>query len=524
VNFTWFDDLSFPEMLERSAKLPPNSFVLFVLLMRDASGVTHNGDAALRRLHEVANAPVNGLFENQLGLGILGGRLYPDEDQGIESARIAVRILRGEPASSFPPRLLRPTAPQYDWRELQRWNIPESRLPAGSTIRFRQPTLWESYKWYILGALAVLTLETLLIFFLVANSLRRRRAEGALRESEQRLNLAAAAAEIGMWMWDIAPNEVWATENCRRMFEFPARAVIRYETFLQRVHPDDRAAVEFAVRHALEDGNDYVCEYRVILPDGVERWVAARGRPEVTGNGETKRLLGACVDVTTRKRAEETAQQLSGRLLHAHEEERARLARALHDGLSQNLALLSIEMEMFGQRLPETARQINERLEGFSKEAKRLSAEVHGISHGLHPAKLTQLGLTVALRSFCREVERAHDIEVRFEARDVPRELPPEAALCLYRVAQEAIQNVVKHSGSKRATVELETTGNRICLLVTDDGKGFETGAERGSGSLGLVSMQERVRLVKGEVSVKSELGEGTRVEARVPLPTEYHI
>jgi PAS domain S-box-containing protein len=308
------------------------------------------------------------------------------------------------------------------------------------------------------------------------------------------------------------------------MFGFPARAVIRYETFLQRVHPDDRAAVELAVRHALEDGNDYVSEYRVILPDGVERWVTARGRPEATGNGETKRLLGACVDVTTRKRAEETAQQLSGRLLHAHEEERARLAKELHDGLSQNLALLSVEMEMFGQRLPETSAQINERLSGFSREAKGLSAEVHRISHGLHPAKLTQLGLSVALGGFCREVERAHDIEVCFEARDVPRELPPEAALCLYRVAQEAIQNVVKHSGSKRATVELETTGNRICLVVTDDGKGFETGAERGSGSLGLVSMHERVRLLHGEVFVKSEPGQGTRVEARVPLPMEYHV
>ena len=524
VSFTWFNKLSFEQILERSAKLPPHSFMLMILYMKDGSGVTHNADEALRQIHSVANAPINGLFRTQMGLGVVGGSLYADELEASESARVAIRVLRGEPVSNFPPRIMQPSQPQYDWRELQRWNIPESRLPAGSKILFRQPSVWVAYKWYLLGIFTAFALETVLVSLLILNLVKRHRAERAFRETEQRLNLAAAAAEIGMWMWDIAPNEIWATENCRRMFGFPARAVLRYETFLQRVHPKDRAAVELAVRHALEDGNDYVSEYRVILPDGVERWVTARGRPEVTGNGETKRLLGACVDVTTRKRAEETAQQLSGRLLHAHEEERARLAKELHDGLSQNLALLSVEMEMFGQRLPETPAQINERLSGFSSEAKGLSAEVHRISHGLHPAKLTQLGLTIALRSFCREVEQAHGIQVCFEARDVPRELPPEAALCLYRVAQEAIQNVVKHSGAKRATVELETTGNTICLRVTDDGKGFETGAKRGSGSLGLVSMQERVRLVQGKVSVKSEPGQGTRVEARVPLPKECHI
>jgi signal transduction histidine kinase len=197
--------------------------------------------------------------------------------------------------------------------------------------------------------------------------------------------------------------------------------------------------VERAVRHALDGGIDFVSEHRVVLPDGGERWVTARGRLETTGDAGARRLLGASVDITARKQAEETAHQLSGRLLHAQEEERARLAKELHDGLSQNLALLSVEVETFRRRQPESAAEINERLDGFSREAKGLSAEVHRISHGLHPAKLAQLGLTTALGSFCREVEKAYGIKVCFEARDVPRELPSEVALCLYRVAQEAI-------------------------------------------------------------------------------------
>jgi PAS domain S-box-containing protein len=524
VDFTWLNNLSFDQMLDRVSHTPPRSFILFILLMRDASGVTCDADDALKRIHAVANAPVNGVFQHQLGLGIVGGRHYQTEATAVEAARVAVRILRGEPATNFPPKLLAPLGPRYDARELQRWNISRNNLPADSVVLFRTPTVWERHFWWIISGLSVFIAEALLIVALLANLRKRRRVERSLLESEQRLSLATAAAEIGAWMWDIGPDEIWATENWRRMFGFPPEAVIRYEAFLQRIHPDDRAKVERAVRHTLDDGIDYVSEHRVVRPDGAESWVAARGRLAAAGNGEAKRLLGASVDITARKRAEQTAYQLSGRLLHAQEEERARLAKELHDGLSQNLALLSVEMEMLGQRLPETPEQINERLNDFSKEAKGLSAEVHRISHGLHPAKLAQLGLTVALGSFCREVETAHGIKVCFDARDVPRVLPSEVALCLYRVAQEAIQNVVKHSEAKKTTVELVMAGDRIHLSVTDDGTGFEMGAERGNGSLGLVSMQERVRLVHGEVSVKSAPGQGTRVEARVPLPTGNNI
>src|SRR5262249_44014774 len=118
VAFTWFDNLSFDQMLERVSKLPPRSFIFVILLLRDASGVTHNADEALKRIHAVATAPVNGIFQNQLGLGIVGGRLYRAEQEGIEAARIAARLLNGEPLSNFPPKVIGALAPSYDWREL----------------------------------------------------------------------------------------------------------------------------------------------------------------------------------------------------------------------------------------------------------------------------------------------------------------------------------------------------------------------------------------------------------------------
>jgi signal transduction histidine kinase len=184
VRFTWFNDLSFDEMLSRSATLPQRSFILLALLLRDASGVTHNQDDALQRLYAVANAPINGLYQNQLGLGLVGGRLYQAEAEGDESARVAIRVLRGEPASSFPPLIIGTQHPRYDWRELQRWKISEGRLPPGSVIEFRQPTVWQQYRWHILSAVTLVGAQAALIVTLLVQRRRRREAQVALGQAE----------------------------------------------------------------------------------------------------------------------------------------------------------------------------------------------------------------------------------------------------------------------------------------------------------------------------------------------------
>jgi signal transduction histidine kinase len=197
VNFTWFNDLTFDQMLERVANLPPCSFILLGLLLRDASGVTHNQDEALQRLHAAANAPINSLFQHQLGLGIVGGRLYQAEVQGAESARIAIRILRGEPVANFPPMIVPPQGPRYDWRELQRWNIGEDRLPPGSVIAFRQLTVWERYRWWIVGALFVFALQAAMIAGLLLQRTRRHRAEAELQRNREELAHVTRVSTVG---------------------------------------------------------------------------------------------------------------------------------------------------------------------------------------------------------------------------------------------------------------------------------------------------------------------------------------
>jgi len=155
IKFTYYSDLSFDQMKERVSTLPPNSYIFFLLLLRDAAGVSFNADEALQRLHAVAQAPINSIFNHQLGLGIVGGRLHQSDLVGKEAAQVAIRILHGEPASSFPPKLIEALPPRYDWRELQRWKINEKLLPRGSTILYRRPTLWQQHRALIIGVIVV---------------------------------------------------------------------------------------------------------------------------------------------------------------------------------------------------------------------------------------------------------------------------------------------------------------------------------------------------------------------------------
>jgi signal transduction histidine kinase len=205
VTFTWVNDLTFDQMLQLAASLPPRSFILLALLLRDAAGVTHNEDEALQRLHAVSTAPINGLYQHQLGLGIVGGRLYQAELQGEESARIAIRILRGEPVTSFPPLIIGTQAPRYDWRELQRWKIDERGLPAGSTVLFRRDSPWGQYRRYIVGGATLLVVQAALIVGLLANRTQRHRAQRALAE---RLRFETLLAEVSATLLTRRPSAI----------------------------------------------------------------------------------------------------------------------------------------------------------------------------------------------------------------------------------------------------------------------------------------------------------------------------
>ena len=440
------------------------------------------------------------------------------EEIGRKAARLGIRILAGEDAQTAARSESHQAAPMFDWRQLRQWEISEERLPPGSVVRFREATYWERHYKFVLGAVTLCTLQAFLIGALLIQRRRRRLAERSLRESEQRMSLAADAANLGIWIWDLVGDEIWATDKWRQLFGFEKWEWLDMHSFLGRLHPEDRDAVRNALTKTRKAGGEYEKEYRIILPDGQIRWIASRGRVEFDSAGKPVFMRGASLDNTARKLAEEAAHDLSGRLIHAREGEQTRLARELHDDLSQSLALLSVELEMFGQSPPAERSQISGRMQEFSAQVKRLSSEVHRLSHELHPAKLEQLGLVAAIRGFCKEFAAAHEMAIEFSDHSVPRAVPDDTALCLYRIAQEALHNVIKHSGGTEARVELAMDGGELRLAIADDGVGFDPGTMRANGSLGLVSMSERARFVHGRLFIESHAGKGTRVEVHVPI------
>lgn len=212
--------------------------------------------------------------------------------------------------------------------------------------------------------------------------------------------------------------------------------------------------------------------------------------------------------------SEAAARELSGRLITAQEDERRRLARDLHDDLSQRLSVLSVELELFGRGQSAEEKVHVERLAATVRE---LGAQVHGLSYQLHPAKLDQLGLETAARSWCREMAQQSGIRIDFSAADVPAGLPPDVALCFYRIVQEALRNVVRHSGADAAQVELTYDGGLLRLAIVDAGRGFDRRVAREASGLGLLSMRERVQIVGGILEVDPQPGRGTRLTVTIP-------
>jgi PAS domain S-box-containing protein len=309
VRFTWMDNLSFDEMLRRAASLPRRSFIFLALLLRDASGVAHNQYDALQRLHEVASAPIYGLFQNQLGLGLVGGHLYQVETAGVESARVAVRVLRGEPISKFPPTVIPALSPRYDWRELQRWGISESNLPAGSAVLFRRPTVWQRYGWWIAGILCIGLIQAVLIAQLGVSLARRRRTERALRESESRFRTVADFAPVLIWMAGVDKR---CTFFNKPWLEFTGRTVEQEvgDGWVEGVHPDDVTQCLKGYVESFDARRPFMLHYRLRRHDGEYRWIADHGVPRYDATGAFAGYIGSGSDVTERLRAEARFRQV----------------------------------------------------------------------------------------------------------------------------------------------------------------------------------------------------------------------
>jgi signal transduction histidine kinase len=319
---------------------------------------------------------------------------------------MARRILEGERPRDIPVEAA-PVVPMFDWRQVKRWGIDSSRLPPDADIRFRTPSQWETYRWYIIGTIVVVVAQLVLIAALLAQHARRRRAEGTLRRSEFQLRTS-------------------------------------YEH----------------IRH------------------------------------------------------------LTGRLIAGQEAARASMARDLHDDFCQQLVYVSMGvsgLKTSSGHLQDA--QTQDTLDDLEQKTNGMFEGIRRLSHDLHPASLRLLGLAPALKTHCGETAKRNNVQVSFRVEGDLSHLHPDVAVCLFRIAQEALRNGITHGHARRLEVVLSRSADHVELTVTDDGPGFDLEAVRRSGvGLGLVSMEERARIVGGDMEILTGPRRGTTIRIRGPV------
>jgi PAS domain S-box-containing protein len=336
--------------------------------------------------------------------------------------------------------------------------------------------------------------------------------------SEEWLRLAAQGAQMGLWYWNEVTNELFWDTKTREMFGVNRVGEVTVDTFYGALHPDDRARVKEVWRYQLERGLPYDLEYRALRRDGSIRWIQARGSGYYDKDGKPLCMVGIVFDVTERKLADQERNELSGRLINAQEQERSRLARELHDDFSQRLALLAVGLENVAKMIEVSPKAAIARVRELRNTVSSIAEDMHSLSHRLHSSKLEILGLTTSVRSLCAEFAKRHGTQIDFVEKNVPKSMPPDTALCLFRIVQEGLRNVTKHSRGSRAEVRLQADSEAISLSVSDNGVGFELAQLLASDGIGVRSMKERTRMLGGTFEVVSEPMHGTQITVSIPF------
>jgi PAS domain S-box-containing protein len=351
----------------------------------------------------------------------------------------------------------------------------------------------------------------------IADITERKKAEQDLRESELRFRLLADTAPVLIWM---SGRDKLCTYFNKSWLNFTGRSIEEElgNGWAGGVHPQDLQRCLHTYTVSFDRGEDFSMEYRLRRHDGAYRWILDIGVPRFQEDGSFAGYIGSCVDITARKQAEEALSDMSGKLIEAQEQERARIARELHDDINQRLALLAMELEQVQQQAPDSVSELRTRIGVLQNQTTQISSDIQRMSHELHSSRLEYLGIVAAVKAFCKEFGERQKVEIDFSDDDVPKRLPPEISLCLFRVTQEALHNAAKYSGVRHFQVQLWESAGEIHLRVSDSGKGFDKGAAMRGTGLGLTSMQERLKLVHGELRIDSQQNRGTTIHARVPI------
>jgi len=353
------------------------------------------------------------------------------------------------------------------------------------------------------------------------NITERKRTEQTLLDSEERSRLVAEL--IPALMWWCGPDKQCTNVN-KEWLRFTGRAMQEElgDGWLANVHPDDLQIFLLLFSSPFDRRQSAAVECRMRRNDGKYRWMRCTSSPRFLVNKHFTGYIGCCTDVTDEKEAKAANAEFGSKLIRAQEEERARLARELHDDINQRLALLANGLENLGadnNNVPDGVKCIHRN--GKARElwqlANDIAADIQHLSHQLHPSKVHYLGLTAAVRDLCQEFSKQHNIGVECIVQDLPKNLEDGVSLNLYRAIQECLHNTAKHSQARHVKVELTRKSMLLHLYVSDDGIGFNPSDVVGKG-LGLISMRERLRSIGGELLLWSRPSLGTQLEGTVPV------
>ncbi len=342
-----------------------------------------------------------------------------------------------------------------------------------------------------------------------------KRAQAELRESQQCLKSVADELPVVMWLRDANSDAIYVNKAGLGITGWRAED-FTLPNWLAAIHPDDFRRIFGKFTSAMAARQKVTLEYRYRHASGQYRWILATSVPRFLPDGTFEGYVGIGMDMQDLKEAEEARHAIAGRLLRAQEEERSRVARELHDDIAQRLTLLTIKLRELEQKVAEPA--AHDQIADARKMARQLSLDVAHLSHNLHSSYLENLGLGEAVRGLCTECASLHRLEIDCRIGHLPDTVDKDVALALFRVLQEALRNVVRHSRATEVQVELSADAGDILLLVTDNGIGFDVSAGRRAQGLGLMSMKERLQLLGGDLRIISESSKGARLQGSVPV------
>ena len=478
VQVEYFLGLSSAEVLRRIRMLPADAIVFTPGYFVDGTGTVSTPRSSIERIAQASPVPVYGAFDTQIGAGPVGGYVSRFEDQAHQVGIIVVRLLNGAAPTEIATTLA-PRVPMVDWRQVGRWNIDERRLPSDTVVRFREPTAWDKYWREISLGLAIFLIQAGLIAALLIERRSRLRMAAALEESQKQIRLAARAAKLSTWMWDVARDKISVMTARRRATEHP----FAFEQVLGSAYPADRDALERAVRTALETGEEIDVEYRVTGADRNLRWIALRGRTE---KSNSQKMSGVAIDVTERKRAELRAVEDQNALRHMTRvsmlgQLSASIAHQLNQPLAAILGNAEAAKKMLGRDRVDLA-ELREICSDIVTENNRAAEVIRrlGALYKRGDMKMEPLDLNALIRETLDLLRGELLIRHVTPVTELARSIPPidGGSIQLQQVLLNLIINAAdamseKKVEERRLTIRTEAVAAEVRLWVIDNGCGI---------------------------------------------------